>query len=175
MRDEKISCLVKFIHREKNLYLAEICARREDFMPHQNLHIVRRIYTSLKFRHREKNLYLAGIHALRESCIAKNHALRKITHCESTIMHDEKDSCLVKIHTSREDFMPRRNLDIARRIYTSLKSVHHEKNPCLVENHASRKNRALRKIMHCESTIMHDEKDSCLVQIYTSREEYMPR
>ena len=36
-----------------------------------------------------------------ESCIAEN------MHRESIIMHDEKIPCLVKIYTSREEFMPR--------------------------------------------------------------------
>ena len=36
-------------------------------------------------------------------------------HRESIIMHDEKISCLVKIYTLREDFIPRRNLRIAGR------------------------------------------------------------
>ena len=38
-----------------------------------------------------------------ESCIAEN------MHRESIIMHDEKIPCLVKIYTSREEFMPRWN------------------------------------------------------------------
>ena len=76
----------KLMHREKNSYLARRImhsgimhrgimhrgnhasrvikhARREDFMPRQNLCIARRLHTSLKFIHREKDLCLAGIHA----------------------------------------------------------------------------------------------------------------
>ena len=90
--------------------------------------------------HHEKNPCLVENHASR-----KSHALRKIMHCESTIMHDEKISCLVKIYTSREDFIPRWNLDIARRIYTSLEFVHHKKDPCLVGNHELRVNNYARR------------------------------
>ena len=46
-------------------------ARREYFMPRQNICIARRLHTSLEFIHREKNLCLAGIHA------SRNHASRK--------------------------------------------------------------------------------------------------
>ena len=102
-------------------------------------------------------------------------------HRESLIMHDEKVSCLVKIYTSREDFiprwnsciakimhrrnrasrvinyarredfMPRRNLCIARRLHTSLEFIHREKNLFLAESYASRE-------------------DSYLAGIYVSRE-----
>ena len=82
---------------------------------------------------------------------------------ESLIMHDEKISCLVEIYASREDFIPRWNLYIARRIYASLEFMHSE-------NHASRKS-CIAEIMHRESLIMHDEKNSCLVKICTSRED----
>ena len=36
-------------------------------------------------------------------------------HASSKFMHDEKNSCLVKICTSREDFIPRLKLCITRR------------------------------------------------------------
>ena len=51
--------------------------------------------------HASRNLYTE------ESCITE------IMHRESIIMHDEKISCLVKIYTSREEFMPRWNSCIA--------------------------------------------------------------
>ena len=102
------------MHREKTLCLADNYVRREDFMPRQNLYITRRIYASLEFMHSEN-------HASRKSCIAE------IMHRESLIMHDEKISCLVKIYARREEFMPRQNLHIARRFYSSLKVMHREK------------------------------------------------
>ena len=74
------------MHHEKNPCLVQNHASRI-----LNLYITGRLYTSLKFRHREKSSYLAEI------------------------MHDEKNSCLVKICTSREDFIPRWKLCIARR------------------------------------------------------------
>ena len=83
-----------------------------------------------------------------ESCIAES-CIAEIMHRESIIMHDEKISCLVKIYTSREEFMPRWNSCIAEIMH--------------------------RGIMHRESLIMHDEKISCLVKIYARREEFMPR
>ena len=101
-------------------------------------------------------------------------------------------------YVRREDFMPRQNLYIARRIYASLEFMHrgimHRGNHASrVNNHAWREDFMPRRnlyiarriyaslefmhrgIMHRESIIMHDEKISCLVEIYTSREEFMPR
>ena len=97
--------------------------------------------------HASRNLYTEKS-CIAESCIVKSW-IAEIVHRESIIMHDEKISCLVKIYTSREEFMPRWNSCIAE--------------SCIAE------------IMHRESIIMHDEKISCLVKIYTSREEFMPR
>ena len=71
-------------------------------------------------------------------------------------MHRGNHASRVNNHAWREDFMPRQNLYIARRIYASLEFMH-------------------RGIMHRESIIMHDEKISCLVKIYARWEEFMPR
>ena len=65
--------------------------------------MTRRFHASSKFIHREKNLCLAGIHA------SRNHASR------------------VNNYAWREDFMPRQNLHIARRFYSSLIVMHREK------------------------------------------------
>ena len=56
--------------------------------------------------HASRNLYTE------ESCIAES-CIAEIMHRELIIMHDEKISCLVKIYTSREKFMPRWNSCIA--------------------------------------------------------------
>ena len=76
---------------------------------------------------------IAEIMHSENSCIAKNHALRKIMHCDFEIYARREDFMTRQIYISREGFIPRWNLYIARRIYTSLKFVHHEKNPCLIE------------------------------------------
>ena len=51
--------------------------------------------------------------------------------------------------------MPRQNLYIARRIYTSLEFVHREKDPCLVENQASRKKSCIASQQLCTKRRIH--------------------
>ena len=78
-------------------------------MPRQKLYIARRIYTSLEFVHHKK-----------EPCLVENHASRKVMHCENHALR-------VNDYARREEFMPRQNLHIARRFYSSLKVMHREK------------------------------------------------
>ena len=71
------SCIAEIMHRgimHRGNHASRVInyARREDFMPRQNLCIARRLHTSLEFIHREKNLCLAGIRASRKSCIAES-------------------------------------------------------------------------------------------------------
>ena len=160
----RIHASLKFRHREKSSYLAEIYASRKDFMPRQ-------IFTSWEDFLPRWNLFITRtIHASLKIMHPRNHASRKIMHRESIIMHDEKISCLIKIHTAREDFIPRWNLEIARRVHTLPKFMHHEKNPCLIEICASREDFDVSpKVMHCE-------KISYLAGIYVSREDiYAPQ
>ena len=48
------SCIEKIIHRGNHASRVINYARREDFMPRQNLYIARRFYASLKVMHRKK-------------------------------------------------------------------------------------------------------------------------
>ena len=95
----------------------------EDFIPRWNLCITRRIHASLKIMHR--GIMHSGImhHGImhRGNHASQNHASRVINYAR------------------REDFMPRQNLCIARRLHTSLEFIHREKNLCLAGIHASRK------------------------------------
>ena len=67
-----------------------------------------------------------NIHALRKSFIAENHASRKSCIAENSCFA-ENHALRVNNYARREEFMPRQNLHIARRFYSSLKVMHREK------------------------------------------------
>ena len=104
MHDEKTSGLVKFIYREKALYLVGIYTSREEFIPRWNLCITRRIHASLKIMHHGK-LFIAS----QKLCTTRRF------HASSKFMHREKILYLVEI------------LHIAIRFHASLKVMHREK------------------------------------------------
>ena len=62
----------------------------------------------------------------------------KIIDRELISKNREKISFIVEIYELQEDFIPFRNLCIARRYHTSQKNMHPEKILCLIENYAPR-------------------------------------
>ena len=105
-----------------------------------------------------------------------NSCVAEIMHRESLIMHDEKTSYLAEIYTSREDFIPRWNLCITRRIHASLKS-HALQKSCIASQqlYTMRRIYASSKFAHCEKILFLAEsyasrEDSYLAGIYVSRE-----
>ena len=148
--------LRKIMHRGNHASRVNNYARREDFIPRQNLCIARRLYTLPKFMHYKKNPGLV-----------ENHASRKIMHRGTQVNN----------YARREDFMPRQNLYITRRFHTSLKFRHREKNLYHVEIYASweefmpRWNFAHREKISCLAESYASREDSYLAGIYVSRED----
>ena len=103
------------------------------------------------------------------SCIAES-CIAEIMHRESIIMHDEKISCLVKIYTSREEFMPRWNSCIA-------KIMHRANHASRVINYARREdfmprqNLCTTRRIHASSKFAHRKKILFFAESYASRED----
>ena len=115
----------KFMHREKISYLTEMYASKEDFIPcginalREDIHALQKIMHRGQFMHRESI-----------------HASRVNIHATLINIHASR----VNIHASREDFIPRRNVCIARRFHTLRNLCIAGRYSCPAEDHASRVN-----------------------------------
>ena len=105
----------KFMHREKILYLVEMYASQEDFIPCEIYALRKDIHAPQKIMHRESIDV-----SLVNSCIARRF------HISQKCMHRKKISYLAEFMHCGKIFMPRRRSCIESQfMHRESQSMHH--------------------------------------------------